>query len=215
MKNYALEWYQYGLKNNDDDIVKFMMHWIAFNWLYNEYREGGDEKNAIRTFCRENYNKLSSYNAFRSQAINIFMEQPVRSVVSGMVTSEHNSLYRDVVRGEGLSRLSSLMLTIYHVRCNLFHGSKSLMIKRDLDLVRSSSIILEGYLKAVLSDDIENREIRLRHDLLDWENELKYQEGILKSDNMSDNQKRNAKKRIKEAQDYIDKIKQEQHKNGR
>jgi hypothetical protein len=143
------------LKKNDDAIVKFMMHWIAFNWLYSEYRYGGEvsETQAIIEFCRENYERLSRYNAFRGREINIFLDQPVRSVVSAMVTSEGTKEYKDLVYGNGLSRLTSLMLTIYRVRCNLFHGSKSLMIQRDLDLVRASSTILEGYLKAVLADE--------------------------------------------------------------
>lgn len=50
------------------------------------------------------------------------------------------------------TQVESLLITIYQVRCNLFHGSKSLHNPRDLELVRSSSIILEGYLKAYLID---------------------------------------------------------------
>ena len=49
--DYALEWYKYGLDKNDDAIVKFMMHWIAFNWLYSAY---GDrrETNNIKRFAK-------------------------------------------------------------------------------------------------------------------------------------------------------------------
>lgn len=34
-RNIALEWYQYGLEKGDDFFMRFMMHWVAFNWLYN------------------------------------------------------------------------------------------------------------------------------------------------------------------------------------
>ena len=156
MTNYALEWYQYGLQKDDDPIVKFMFHWIAFNWLYSEYRYGGEvsEVQAIRQFCRVRYKELSKFKAFRTTEVNVFLEGPVRSIAGGEVTSEGTNIYRDLVYGEGLTRLTSLLVTIYRVRCNLFHGSKSLRIERDRNLVRAASVILEGYLKEVLKDNL-------------------------------------------------------------
>ena len=149
---HALEWYRYGLEKNDDAIVKFMMHWIAFNWLYSEYRRNSRslESEAIKEFCKNKYEKLSRFDAFSSPAIAIFLEQPVRDILNGRVTSEGKDRYWSLVHDSGLEQLTSLILTIYHVRCNLFHGSKSLKIDRDVELVRASSIILEGYLREVL-----------------------------------------------------------------
>lgn len=151
-KNYALEWYKYGLEKNDDAIVKFMMHWIAFNWLYSAYRHSSRtlESEAIKTFCEERYDELSKFDAFKSPAIAIFLEKPVHDVFKGRVTADGTERYYSLVYDSGLEKLTSLILTIYHVRCNLFHGSKSLVIDRDVDLVRASSIILEGYLRAAL-----------------------------------------------------------------
>ncbi len=151
-KDYALEWFTYGLQNNDDAIIKFMMHWIAFNWLYSEYRRNSRtyEAEAIKAFCEKNFDKLSRYNAFTSPTIDVFLERPVRDILNGRVTAEGTDRYRSLKYDSGLEQLTSLVLTIYHVRCNLFHGSKSLKIDRDVELVRASSIILEGYLRAVL-----------------------------------------------------------------
>lgn len=75
-KDYALEWYRYGLEKNDDAIVKFMMHWIAFDWLYSEYRRNSRslESEAIKEFCKKKYEKLSRFDAFSSPAIAIFLE---------------------------------------------------------------------------------------------------------------------------------------------
>ena len=75
-KDYALEWYRYGLEKNDDAIVKFMMHWIAFNWLYSEYRRNSRslESEAIKELCNKKYEKLSRFDAFSSPAIAIFLE---------------------------------------------------------------------------------------------------------------------------------------------
>lgn len=151
-KDYALEWYRYGLEKNDDAIVKFMMHWIAFNWLYSEYRLNSrtHESDAIKAYCENNYDRLSQFDAFASPAIDIFLDRPVRDILNGRVTAEGTDRYRSLIYGSGLERVTSLILTIYHVRCNLFHGSKSLKINRDVELVRASSIIIEGYLRVVL-----------------------------------------------------------------
>ena len=150
-KNYALEWYKYGLEKKDDSIIKFMMHWIAFNWLYSEYRHfETSEKNAIREFCREHYNELAEFDAFSTDAIKVFLEEPVHDVMSASTRISGINQYRSLKEDDGLTRLTSLFLTIYQVRCNLFHGSKSLHIERDVELVRSSAVILEGYLKSVL-----------------------------------------------------------------
>lgn len=151
--NYALEWYRYGLNNQDDAVFRFMMHWIAFNWLYSEYRYDPDtsEKDAIREYCRVHYRELSRFDAFSTDAISVFLKEPVRDIVSGFVRSNGTRQFSLLRESEGLTRMTSLILTIYQVRCNLFHGSKSLRIERDLELVHASAAIMEGYLRAVLS----------------------------------------------------------------
>ena len=145
--NYASEWFEYGLKE-DDSIIKFMMHWIAFNWLYSECRREQERSN-IKMFCYQNYDRLSAYDAFSSDAFQVFKEAPVRDETSGRTD---RSLYISMLEDRGEKRLVSLFLTLYQVRCNLFHGSKSLHVKRDIELVRAASVILEGYMNALLSE---------------------------------------------------------------
>lgn len=141
-RNIALEWYQYGLEKGDDFFMRFMMHWVAFNWLYNS--EGEDlEWDNIYKYFRRNKARLEKYDAFSSPAIEIFMEGPVYG--KNMAASKEN------YEGVKQNNTYSLIKTLYCVRCNLFHGSKSLMIERDQDLVRASAVILEGYLKALLT----------------------------------------------------------------
>jgi len=152
--NYALEWYGYALEKHDDLIVKFMMHWIAFNWLYSEC-DSNNEKDKIRQFCgnEETFKRLSRYDAFSTEAIEAFKEGPVSSMrPRGGERSSNRYLYRKILEGSEQERVEALLLSIYHVRCNLFHGSKSLRNDRDLKLVRSSAIIMEGYLEALLRD---------------------------------------------------------------
>ncbi len=55
--NYAWEWYKYGLQKKDDEIIKLMFHWIAFNWLYSKY--SGRTRGQIEKFVDSNYSALS------------------------------------------------------------------------------------------------------------------------------------------------------------
>ena len=60
-RDIALEQYKYGLEKKDDLFVKFMMHWVAFNWLYSKYEdndkmakgESTEEWRKIEIFCKE------------------------------------------------------------------------------------------------------------------------------------------------------------------
>ena len=144
-RNVALEWYQYGLEKEDDFFIRFMMHWVAFNWLYNgEYDDL--ECDRIRSFYYHNKTKFERFDAFSNPAIEIFKEGPVYGRDSG--SSEKN--YEGVMK----KQILPLIRTLYTVRCNLFHGSKRLVIQRDQELVRASAVILEGYLKELLSDKV-------------------------------------------------------------
>ena len=147
---YALEWYRYGLEKGDDAIIKFMMHWIAFNWLYSECQQGTEEAD-IRQFCKKHYERLSRYDPFVTGAYLVFEEKSVTTTNHGESHNNGGLLY-SLRHDSGEKRVESLLITIYHVRCNLFHGSKHLYVERDRNLVRSSAIIMEGYLKALLLD---------------------------------------------------------------
>ena len=177
-KNYAIEWYGYGLDENNEFVIKFMMHWIAFNWLYNGCGKG-PERDRIIGFCleTENYERLSRYNPFDTTEFEVFSEKAVRRVERMQDTQSADSkdqeqdakparrarrgrpnnddlVYRNLLEATGKIRVTNLLLAIYRVRCNLFHGSKSLQDERDLQLVYSSAVIMEGYMKASLRDDL-------------------------------------------------------------
>ena len=146
-KDYAREWYEYGIKQKDDRISKFIFLWIAFNWLYSGCQQGTEERN-IRRFCELNWKTLAQYDAFSESAFRVFEDGPVTSPMRGR-TSVRN-LHEDLFCDDEQIRITSLILTIYHVRCNLFHGMKSVNNERDVELVQSSGTILDGYLKAIM-----------------------------------------------------------------
>ncbi len=149
-KNNALDWYKFGLERNDDFFSRFIMHWIAFNWLYAECDEESERSN-IRAFCRYNAEKLRRFDAFSTDAINIFLEGPVIDAKTGQ-HPYHEKQYQRLKKDNSIT---DLFLTMYQVRCNLFHGSKSIHSERDISLVRASAEILEGYLKALLLTNID------------------------------------------------------------
>lgn len=147
-KNNALDWYKYGLERNDDFFSRFIMHWIAFNWLYAECNEDR-ERDGIRAFCRNNAEKLRKYDAFSTEAIKVFLEEPVKDSRSGL-QPYHEKQFQQIKTKQSIT---DLFLSMYQVRCNLFHGSKSIYCERDVALVRASAELLEGYLRVLLFPD--------------------------------------------------------------
>ena len=151
-KEYALKWYNYGLANNVDYISRFMMHWIAFNWMYSD-SSGRSERERIKNFCKRNRRQLSLYDPFDTDEIQVFKKEPVYNVGGADSNDDPEELFKVIRDGRGntVERATCLLLSVYQVRCNLFHGGKSPDDKRDLKLVESSAEIMNGYLEKLLS----------------------------------------------------------------
>ena len=143
-RNIAEEWYQYGLKTGDDFFMRFMMHWIGFNWLYNQI-DGSDERAKIKEFYNQNRKKFDKVDPFNFVDINVFLEGAVYDVVKGIPRTRDYKMLKEY-------NVEALLMTLYQVRCNLFHGSKSLRVERDRELVRASANILEKYMKVLVAD---------------------------------------------------------------
>lgn len=143
-RNIAEEWYQYGLKSGDDFFMRFMMHWIGFNWLYNQIG-GSDERTKIKDYYNQNRKKFDKVDSFNLTDINVFLEGAVFDVAKGCPHTRDYEKLKEY-------NVEALLMTLYQVRCNLFHGSKSLRVKRDRELVRASANILEKYMEALVTD---------------------------------------------------------------
>ena len=65
------------------------------------------------------------------------------------------------------------------------------------------------YEQAIKSTRDSKEDVRKRKALLDWENELNYNTSILKSNNLSDEEKSQIEARIRECKAWISKIKNE------
>ena len=158
---YAIEWFAYGFNDkNEEYIVKFMMYWIAFNWLYNKHyvkheqdgrtRRLKYEHEKIEEFCDANMDKLLRAGVFDSGDVDIFKDEAIGDGTIGKTPPSHKRVHDNLRFGTDSVKNTSLLLSIYFVRCNLFHGSKSIRVRRDLDLVKASAKILEEYLRVLL-----------------------------------------------------------------
>lgn len=150
-RDLGREWFELGLKNSGDPFVKFIMHWIAFNWLYN-FHDDKREVDKIRSFCKHYISTLRKYDAYSTEEVKLFLEKPIMNGHTGCIEKPQENRYNQILNSKSIPHLIE---TLYQVRCNLFHGSKSSADKRDVDVVTASSVLLEGYLKVYFEEKNE------------------------------------------------------------
>ena len=179
-KDNARAWYDYAIRTGDDSVARFMMHWIAFNFRYSEYCEYRDgkrnsEREQIERLCADRYDDLKRCKLFNDPgAMKKLLEYPVlkgrrrphRSIEPQMPVDRHKKprdmdpceLWDVACRGHGLKRIQCILLTLYQVRCNLFHGSKDPDYPRDRELIREAATIMQGCMEALLHIDSSSDE---------------------------------------------------------
>ena len=161
LENGLMNWYNFGIEHNDPFFVKFVSLWMAFNEKYMDFPGFNNFKNIydveyekINEFCDSpKYStKLESVHEkiFNSPFIKIFMDQPVKDMKQGYETSYNKRNHNNLLHKTGIEQTKALLQTIYQVRCNLLHGSKSPDVQRDINLVRYSGEILEIYMNAIM-----------------------------------------------------------------
>lgn len=167
----AKQWYIYGC-NEADDIAKFMFLWISLNWLYNadtyfKYREefnhkeddkrDPSEREQILNFVDDRFEQLRGFDVRKAPEFSIFYDQALFDARKAAGDEPRQKDYRKNDHRKLRSmfekeRIQGMFLTLYQVRCNLFHGSKRLKSGRDDLLIHSAAIILEGYLATIFRD---------------------------------------------------------------
>ncbi len=160
---HAKQWYDYGCAA-PDYIVKFMFFWIAFNWLYNQsdyYHcrsdfphkyddEEPSEREQILNLVDDVYEKIRTCTAPVAREILTFKKEAIINERTGRARREDYKMLCSTIERK---RVYGLFLTLYQVRCNLFHGSKSAKPGgRDGEIVHAASVILKGYLDKILNE---------------------------------------------------------------
>lgn len=165
-------WFERG-EDEADIAFKFISYWISFNGLYGQFYLDGNEnrrseRDQIRNLIDNNNEKLVGLFDFEhDDRLAIFLEAPVlsghkdgRSVENahyGRVNDDDPNrfairFYRTLidVRRPTIDRLKALMVTIYQVRCNMFHGGKTPYPDRNYRLVDSSQYVLKKVLDVLM-----------------------------------------------------------------
>ena len=162
LDNSLMNWYNFGLKHNDPFFVKFVALWMAFNEKYSFIKKPVSKNNGpyhdyaertkINIYCERNENIIESVHklVWNSSFIKIFLQEAVKDMRAGYLTENNEDDYNSLLNKEGIEQSKALFQTIYQVRCNLLHGSKTPDEKRDIELVRCSGEIMEIYMNAIM-----------------------------------------------------------------
>ncbi|NMC99835.1 MAG: hypothetical protein GYA62_08955 [Bacteroidales bacterium] len=158
-KEAAKAWYDKAKKEfetNGDVFDRFIYLWFSFNILYSQHFEN-DERNAIKNFVDNDYLKIVSNatinDILSSEAAMYFYSRIIKNmryikfkVSNEWVTTRKNNeiLKNKVYHIHG--RLKNLLMILYQVRCNLFHGDKMYLRESDTEVVTYAANALEKIL---------------------------------------------------------------------
>lgn len=145
--SFVQEWLKRG-NQESNYIFRFFCYYIAFNWLYNSRNERW-EYERIKGYVKS---KISGWNGYNPNTLLKNAHEWRHSV-----KSERSGKTKRYIINE-TDPVIKLFLSIYQVRCNLFHGSKSMGNERDAKLVMDGSIVLQDFLNRVIEDGKENED---------------------------------------------------------
>ena len=137
--DFVKEWVERG-KNEKNYVYQFFCYFIAFNWLYN-CESNAYEYKRIAEYVKKQISKWNNYDPF------LFLREDWKNPVQDARTGK----IKDYIIKEK-DKIIQLFLQIYQVRCNLFHGSKSMMNDRNRVLVEDSCKVLCDFLNRIIND---------------------------------------------------------------
>ena len=146
LSEVVLPWYAISQGQSFDQsnvFFKFIAMFIAFNAIYDcRYESEYDPARKIQKFSDDNFMKERHKNLLNTDteyknAVECLAEK-------GIINMQKSN--DEPFKINRLEYLNQVMRCIYQVRCNLFHGDKSPGEPRDVNVVRSSYIILSRLL---------------------------------------------------------------------
>ena len=149
---FAKDWFEQGNKETRD-IYRFFNYFIAFNWLYNQERKFDKEPefSCIYRFVKgflDEHSDVSLANSFLIENSELY--KGVKRARTGKTTRDYKN--NPLLKNEPANSYLVIFYTIYNVRCNLFHGSKSMMNDRNKKLVKESCEILFNMLNTLYNE---------------------------------------------------------------
>lgn len=147
---FVKEWYKRGHKETES-VFRFVCYFIAFNYLYNGCPDQY-EWQRVKRFAEEKIKEMYPHNEiFDLLSENSeFYSYPISDMRSNCDGDERMARERKASNrftGVKSKKITSLFLSIYQVRCNLFHGSKTMGSDRDNKLVEDGANLLGNFLE--------------------------------------------------------------------
>ena len=135
------EWVELGDKERENPYTRFMAYWVAFNMLYERYKDGCSEFAAIWKCFNFNKANFEQYNPFLKGEADIYTSD----AAAHLYKSGDDDPEKERARIKRQNR-RSLLYAVYRVRCNFFHGNKRLGDEVDRAFVAYGATIIRNYL---------------------------------------------------------------------
>lgn len=159
--DYILKWVEKS-EHEEDDFDKFVYGFFALNALYSEYYDG-DERGAIRTLfyqCFDSHEQdfkkimdLPEYDYFARRAPILNMKyDPARGIGRSDTREDTRCLSERNARKSN----RAMLMILYQIRCNLFHGNKAYGNPNDDEVMKNAAEILLHY-NRIFCKDLERR----------------------------------------------------------
>ena len=137
-----------GVYDPSDPFLRFIAIWITFNALYERNLPGERERRQIRA--------ISERKDFRSFHAAVLAQSPDYERAIQLLASTGVSDVRTGKRRviNDATDLESVLLCVYQVRCNLFHGGKHREDERDRMLSTSGFVVISYLLTCTMSGNV-------------------------------------------------------------
>lgn len=142
---FVKDWLNRANKERDNDIYRFFCYFIAFNFSYNENCIEQSEYMRVRQYIHAVCGKFADFDPYG--------QLPKDAEILKSVKCAKNIKYSVSQTALDQKCVSTLYENIYHVRCNLFHGSKNMRSDRDKKLISESCVLLKYLLSSFLIDN--------------------------------------------------------------
>ena len=136
--DFIREWVDRANTGEEGSVFQFVCYYIAFNSLYDE-EQGRKEFDRI-TKCVKNIHSQYGFNPYDyinadSELLKGVMSERSHNRTDAGKLARHN--------------IVELYKSLYYVRCNLFHGAKSMEYARSIGLVRDCCVILRSLFNTI------------------------------------------------------------------
>lgn len=142
---FVKDWLNRANKERDNDIYRFFCYFIAFNFSYNENCIEQSEYMRVRQYIHAVCEKFADFDPYG--------QLPNDAEILKSVKCAKNIKYSVSQTALDQKCAPTLYENIYHVRCNLFHGSKNMRSDRDKKLICESCVLLKYLLSSFLIDN--------------------------------------------------------------